>query len=296
MKNPWPYVLALLVVAIAVYVLIDTVPGSYTSSTTGQQGTNSPVTFYCQQGVVTATFSASSVALKLPDGRNFTLPQVMSGSGIRYEATTTGKDVLFQSKGSSATLSENGIGIYSNCVAAHITNAGGGYHTYLDQSGTFSFTYPDKFVVVGTEASYTTDWMVNATTTGLLLAEVDLPSSALPGTNFSDARFRIGTSADPAAVGSCLTYNPTGGPQVAPAISRINGVSFTKFISRDAAAGNRYDTTSYRTIHDGQCYVVEYTIHYGAIDNYPKGAVTQFDEAKLTTELDAIVASFKFLP
>src|ERR1700749_3109225 len=116
-------VLVIVVVVLGLYALDKTYPATYqaifpsASSTAPTTGTDSggngggsatgPVTFYCDQGQIDATFSASAVQLSLSDGRYFTLPQVVSASGFRYEATTTGKDELFQGKGDSASLSEN---------------------------------------------------------------------------------------------------------------------------------------------------------------------------------------------
>lgn len=76
----------------------------------------------------------------------------------------------------------------------------------------------------------------------------------------------------------------------------MNGIVFTVFHSNDAGAGNYYETTSYRTLHAGQCYAIEYTIHSGQIANYPaRYGLKPFDEAQLTDVLDRIVGTFKFL-
>lgn len=301
-------VLVIVVVALGLYALDAASPATYqaitgglfTSGSTTPSGANNgsggatgAVTFYCDQGQIDATFSASAVQLSLSDGRYFALPQVMSGSGTRYEATTTGKDELFQSKGDAASLSEDGKATYANCIAAHVVDAGGGMSTYLSQAGTFSFLYPNAYTIVGTEPGYTQSWMANATTSGMLLAEVQLPASAQPKTNFAGATFSVGTSADPSAVKTCLSYNPGGG---APTTVTINGVTFDKFTSSDAGAGNLYSTVSYRVVRDNQCYALEYTIHSTQLANYPASAgIKAFNQATLTSQLGGIAASFKFL-
>ena len=137
--------------------------------------------------------------------------------------------------------------------------------------------------------------MTNATTSGMVLAQINVPQSYEAGTNFADAKFTVGTSADPSAVATCLTYNPTGGPTTKSTTATINGTTYTVFQSSDVGAGNHYDTTSYRTMRNSQCYVIEYTIHYATFQNFPAGTVTQFDEAGLKTKLDAVAQSFKFL-
>jgi hypothetical protein len=167
------------------------------------------------------------------------------------------------------------------------------YQTYIDQSGIFSFAFPTDFSIVGNVSGSTQDWSVNATTSGMVLARVDVPQSYEPGTNFGDARFTVGTSTDPSAITECLT-NPNGNfGSTTPVM--INGASFTKITFTGAGAGNRYDTTSYRTVRDNQCYAVEYTIHYGVIENYPVGAVKEFDEARVQSALGKMVQSFRFL-
>jgi membrane-bound inhibitor of C-type lysozyme len=303
-------VLVIVVVVLALYALDKTYPATYqsifpmassttTTGTTGTTGTNGTapsgaVSFYCDQGQINATFSKNAVQLDLlPTARYFTLPQVESGSGIRYEATTSGKDELFQSEGDSASLSEDGTAIFSNCVAAHIVDAGNGSKTFMDQSGTFSFTYPDAFSILGTEPGYTQSWMVNTTASGMLLAEVQLPASAQPKTNFDGADFTVGTSADAGAVSACL--QATNG-EVAAGTVTINGITFDKFTSSSPGAGNLYDTTSYRLVRDSQCYALEYTIHSSQLANYPASAgIKAFNEATVQSQLAGIVTSFKFL-
>ncbi|MGH7175176.1 MAG: MliC family protein [Minisyncoccia bacterium] len=300
-------VLVVIILALGAYALFYTHPSgnpftasstpSGTSTSTSSGTGTSPsgsVTFYCTEGTFTATFSKSAVQIDLDNGRYFVLPQVESGSGIRYEGTVSGKDELFESEGSWGALSENGSALYSNCIAAHVSETGG-KKTFIDQAGTFSFSFPSTLSIVGTEPGYTQSWMVNATTSGMLLAEVQLPASAMPKTNFGGADFTVGTSADPSALAGCLSYNPSGAPGTGPKTTTINGVTFDEFTSHDAGAGNLYDTTSYRLIRDGQCYALEYTIHSTQFTNYPAGTITRFNEASVTSELDAIARSFQFL-
>ncbi|HVW82557.1 MAG TPA: MliC family protein [Candidatus Paceibacterota bacterium] len=306
-------VLVVIILALGAYALLYTTPmgNPYTASSTtaadggalgagGASGAGSggnaggPVTFYCTEGSFTATFSADAVQIDLDNGRYFALPRAASGSGIRYEGTVSGKDELLTSEGSWAALSEDGEALYSNCIAAQVSESGGA-KTFIDESGLFSFKFPDAFSIVGTEPGYTQSWMVNATTSGMLLAEVQLPASAMPKTNFGGADFTVGVSSDPSAIASCLSYNPTGAPGSGPVTALINGVTFDKFTSHDIGAGNLYDTTSYRLIRDGECYALEYTIHSTQIANYPKGTVTAFNAQQITKELDGIATSFQFL-
>jgi membrane-bound inhibitor of C-type lysozyme len=295
-------VIIILIIVGAVYFLL--VPKSAISPTmaTSTPVTSNTVLFSCDMGSFTGVFGSSTVALTLSDGRSFTLPQTISGSGIRYESTSTpNEDIVLNSEGNDAFITENGKVIYNNCVAGTTasstgTNMGTSTEkTFTDQGNTFSFTYPSQFNVSGGGVGYSNDWMVNATTSGMVLAKLVIPSSFEPKTNFGDATFTIGTSADLSAVAECTTYAESGGAALVKSQVTINGVTYTKFVTSDAGAGNIYQTTSYRTIRNSQCYAIEYTIHSANIQNYsPDQGITAFDQNKVQSLLEAIVQSLRF--
>lgn len=295
----WVWVVIILVaLAALLYFVTRTVPttGGATASSTA---TGAPVTFYCGSGnTLTATFGKNDVALSLSDGTRYTLAQTMSGSGIRYESSAAGNDIVFASKGDSATLTNSASSTdmrFNQCTAAKVTSASAaGYDTYTDQSGTFSFEFPTAFQVAGTEMGYSQAWAQGATTSGQMLARIYVPHDYEAGTNFADAWLTVGVSADPSAVKMCLT-NPAPVPHATSGQATIDNLPFTKLSFTGAGAGNRYDTTSYRIVRDGQCYAVEYTVHYGVLENFPKGAVKAFDEAKVQGALDGVAKSFQFL-
>ncbi len=173
-------------------------------------------------------------------------------------------------------------------------NPSSGTTAYADPNKLFSFSYPSAFTLSGGSTDYVQDWMVNSTADGLLLVKVVVPQSFEPKTNFGDAKFTVGTSPHPAAVSGCLAA-PASGTPVQKSLVTINGVPYTRYVSSDAGAGNLYTTTSYRTVHNGQCYAIEYTIHSSNIQNYPSNSgITAFDEAKVQQALESIVQSFKF--
>jgi membrane-bound inhibitor of C-type lysozyme len=65
------------------------------------------VVFACKDGKsIDATFYADKVDLKLSDGRSMSLPQTMSGSGIRY--ANADESLVFWSKGDTAFITEGG--------------------------------------------------------------------------------------------------------------------------------------------------------------------------------------------
>ena len=259
---------------------------------------NPPVTFYCGDGnTMNAVFTDDSLALSLSDGQNSVLSQVRSGSGIRYEATTTDSNLLFTGKGDWGSFTKSASTTdmrYANCTAAQVAaSEAPGYMSYIDQDNTFAFAFPTNFEVAGAEPGYGYAWTAPATTTGMQLAKIVVPQSFEPGTNFSDAWFSVGVSSDPSAVASCLSTLSAASSSSEPVT--IGDITFIKLEFGGAAAGNRYDTTSYRAIRDNECYAIEYTIHYGVFENYPKGSIEKFNEEKVAKALDEVSKSFRFV-
>lgn len=117
-----------------------------------------------------------------------------------------------------------------------------------------------------------------------------------PQTNFQGATLTVGFSSKPKAVSQCLVYeNNNSEPQNVTSTKTINGIDFTVFPLTDVGTGNIYQTTSYRTIHNGECFAIEYTIHSTELGNYPaEYKLQQFDKNKLDDVLNLIVNTFKF--
>jgi hypothetical protein len=154
----------------------------------------------------------------------------------------------------------------------------------------FSFVYP-KDATIDNDLTY--PWQFNTAVPGTLLARIVIPRSVQPSTNLSDSLFIVGTSIDTQALKECLLA--TNG-EIAKGDTTINGITYKRFELGDAGAGNLYDTTSYRTIHNGQCYAVSYTIHSTNIGNYdPSQGITAFDRVSITHTLEAIAQSFRFI-
>jgi membrane-bound inhibitor of C-type lysozyme len=245
------------------------------------------VTYFCQEGILIANYASSSVTLTLNDGKKLFLPQTMSASGTRYEKGI----IVFISKGDNSFLMEKDKIIYTNCVAGNQT-AAQDTSTFTDQAKTFSFSYSSRFVLSGGELGYTPNWSYNASTSGLILAVVNIPQEFMPKTNFGEAKFTVSTSADPDAVKNCLVSG-FGGTTTAEI---INGTKFTKMNFSDVGAGNIYDVTAYHVILNSQCYALEYIIHSSNIFNYsPDQGIKQFDETKIRPFLENMAQSFKFL-
>jgi hypothetical protein len=161
----------------------------------------------------------------------------------------------------------------------------------------FSIAYPIDFDIQAANELTQSEWRVDANgTPGTKLFNLTIQRLFKPHTNFADAQLGVGESENAAAVKDCLAPGQTGGAAVPTSTAMISGVPFTVFYSSGAGAGNYYETTSYRTIHAGQCWAVEYTIHSTQIMNYPaEYNLHEFDKAKLTDVLDRIAHTFKFL-
>jgi hypothetical protein len=93
-----------------------------------------------------------------------------------------------------------------------------------------------------------------------------------------------------------MSVGANGEPATATTTAIVNEVNFVVFKSSGAGAGNYYETTSYRTLHAGECYAIEYTIHSSQIANYPPSYdLKPFDQAKINSLMEGVVGTFKFL-
>ncbi len=73
------------------------------------------VAFACDGGkAVEGVFFNGKVTLVLSDGRNLTLPQVISASGARY--ANADESIVFWNKGNTAFMTEAGKTTFANCV------------------------------------------------------------------------------------------------------------------------------------------------------------------------------------
>ncbi|HUC31170.1 MAG TPA: hypothetical protein VMR99_00570 [Candidatus Paceibacterota bacterium] len=165
-------------------------------------------------------------------------------------------------------------------------------------AGGFSIAYPIDFDYSDNfSLSPSTDWRVNSDNIpGIQYFTLTVPNTFEPQTNFSDATLTVGASADTTAISQCMTPDEGGETAEATSSVTINGTQFTIFNSNSAGAGNYYQTTSYRALHAGKCYAIEYTIHSGQIANYPSSYNLQpFDETKIDSLMQNIVGTFKFL-
>ncbi len=81
-------------------------------------GDENTVVFKCDdKKTITAVFERDIAALTLSDGRQITLRQSVSGSGIRYQSNDA--KIEFDGKGNEGFLLESGKTTFANCVATN---------------------------------------------------------------------------------------------------------------------------------------------------------------------------------
>jgi hypothetical protein len=165
---------------------------------------------------------------------------------------------------------------------------------FTDSNNVFTLNYNSSFTNTEGAQVPTTDWSLNAKELGIVLAKINIPRGYKPNTNFSDAFLTIGRSTEPSAIKNCL--NKTLESDKDEGFVTIGGFQFKKFTFSEGAAGNFYDSTSYRGIVDGDCYAVEYTIHSTNIGNYSGDqGITEFNKSEIQNEFEKTIQSLKFL-
>lgn len=158
---------------------------------------------------------------------------------------------------------------------------------YRDTALRFSIQYPDI------ATSSPVEFAGYLPRTASPVASFTLPRSMFEGTNLGEAGVYIGATTSPKIVASCETPMPDMG-ELSVSSTTLNGAVFATATSSDAGAGNRYETTVFRAVHDGTCFEIVELLHWADIHNFgPETA--EFDKAKFQGYLDAIAATFSFI-
>jgi hypothetical protein len=157
---------------------------------------------------------------------------------------------------------------------------------FVDPSSMVALSYTDEFAPTTVEVPA-------ASTKGnpvLTLAFID-PTFYSPRTNLSEAYLLLAATSDPTIVSTC-TQPSTQVPETITGQVSVNGYTFTHSEFSGAAAGNRYDQTSYRSVVENKCFEVIFLIHSTNIGNYPAGTVVEFDRSALIAKFEAILNTF----
>lgn len=165
----------------------------------------------------------------------------------------------------------------------HGTTATADWKIYRDEQYGLEVKYPKDFVLREPQNYFLPTPLVR----------VDLPEGSYPGTNFSEAGLTVAVGKDTSAVTSCL-LGVSPGSKLLKETKLINGITFYKDVTSGAAAGNIYNSTVYRTVHQNICYEAVLTIHTGNIGNYPEGTVKEVDQDAVQKVLQRLFFTFKF--
>jgi hypothetical protein len=162
-----------------------------------------------------------------------------------------------------------------------------GWTSLSSSRGGFTISWPQN--LHGRETDSTVGaWRSNQTSPGMQFFSLDVAHVSDP--SFADATLSIGASSDKAALDQCMKPDDTDGNPPPPRTVTLNGAPFTVFSAISKGNSNEDDTTSYRILHAGQCYAIEYDIAYVTIGKKVDPAA--YD--KLTALLQSIVATFRF--
>ena len=287
-------------IAVVLLVLVIIAGGLYmlqthfTSKPVG--GGVTSVQFLCQGGkTIAASFTSGSaaaqpatsgqppvpngsVALTLSDGRTMTLPQTISADGIRY--ANADESFVFWSKGNGAFIQEGNTNTYNNCVVLAPDTTDSLPQSYVDAQGTFSIRYP---------AGYTSDasHVYQALGPGKDIPGVSftIAASVSAGTNLGSDSYVSVEHLQSNTCNANLFLDSSAPTAVA---MTDGGIQYSVASSTDAGAGNRYEVWVHAIPGTNPCTAVRYYIHYSAIENYPAGAVQEFNHQALLTQFDSI--------
>jgi membrane-bound inhibitor of C-type lysozyme len=219
------------------------------------------------------------VDLRLGDGRALTLPQTISGSGIRY-ANAAG--MVFWSKGRVAFIDENDAPTYSGCIEI-AADPGGLPEVYENAERGFSIRYPAGAMV---DPAFRYEGLGPGR--GIDGVRFSIPASLAKGTNLSaDSYLSVETLPDgngPASLCSADRFLEPG----AVTIVTDGGTTYTRVTVQDAGAGNRYEQTVFALTGSNPCRAVRYALHWSVFENYPAGSVKRFDRDALVRQFDAM--------
>ena len=221
----------------------------------------------------------------LSDGRTMTLRQTISADGARYSDGDPSKQgdetFVFWTKGNGALVLENNQEkSYIGCIQV-VKDPGNLPQVYENGSQGFSIRYP---------ANYTPDASYKYAEMGpgneISGAKFTVASSTAAGTNLaSDSYVSVEEIPNTTVCSAKLFLDD---PRLKVSDITDGSIDYSLASSTGAGAGNRYEEWVYAVKGTNPCIAVRYMIHYGVIENYPAGAVKEFDHASLLQTFDQI--------
>ena len=222
-----------------------------------------------------------SVKLTFENGNTMTLNQTISADGGRY--ANSDESFIFWSKGNGAmVLQNNEEKDYSGCIMVAPDNTAQNLsQVYASAQNGFSIRLGEGYKV---DESYAYDYSPTKKISGV---KFTVPADTATGTNLgSDSYVSVERIPN---VDSCTADMFMSDPAAAkPTTVTDNGTDYSVSTMSDAGAGNRYEESVYAISGSTPCTAVRYFVHYAAIENFPAGAVKEFDKTALLAQFDAI--------
>lgn len=222
--------------------------------------------------------SGGSVALVLADGRTFTLPQTLSGSGVRY--ATADDSFVFWNKSHGVSVAETGKVAYTCVEIAQDT--GGLSQVYVDSTNGFTIRYPGGYVL---DSSH--DYQMLGPGTSIKGVKFTIDSQIATGTNLSSDSYVSVEKLPSTALCAADAFLESATSSTVTTVTE-NSTAYSYATRDGAGAGNRYEESVYALPGTNPCIAVRYFIHYGAIENYPEGEVKEFNKQVLIDQFDSI--------
>ena len=229
-----------------------------------------------------------SVLLALSDGRSMTLPQTISGSGVRY--ANANESFVFWNKGNTAFIEEGADQnqTYTGCISASTVSGAENWSVFASSTMGVSVRYPDGYTV-NAKYAYTNLGPNQPAIAGVKFL---IPAALYQGTNLSG--YNTGVSIEQLPRDTVCSPNDFLSSTSTEKTVTDHGVTYKMATLSDAGAGNFYTETVYAVQDTSLCTAVRYFIHSTNIGNYTPGAVKEFDKAALLAQFDKIRESVVF--
>ena len=159
------------------------------------------------------------------------------------------------------------------------------WQVYRDEANGFELSYSDYFAVVNPPYLYEKSELT------LTFAG----SEYFLNTNLHSVLLIVDKLEQGQADAGCPSINHP--PLVQPVDHiEIHGVTFERAVQENGGAGNVYDDFIHQTLHDNDCYQINFAIHSHRFDNYdPSLQVVEFDHEGVLEHLQGVLDTFRFI-
>ncbi|HEX8889288.1 MAG TPA: hypothetical protein VF779_08920 [Pyrinomonadaceae bacterium] len=171
-------------------------------------------------------------------------------------------------------------------LATATVAAKGGWKNFYSREHKVGFKYSANWKLTKSEGSTV------ATEDFKGVAGVSLSKRAYRGTNLgdADATLSVGSISEE----TCKQMSSILADQSKPRRVRMGHNWFYMVTGSEGAAGHLYESTIYRTFHDGRCYQFDLVMNILNINNFEKGTVRQVDYGKFLADFKSMVRSLYF--